>query len=62
MLKSSEDKNATMSKNHRVHKVDEFSEGDHPSKYQQTLKLILIYSDIPKKVIIVNSENCRNKA
>ena len=61
ILKSSEDKNATMSKNHKAHKVDESSEGDHPSKYEQTHKLTLIYSDIPKKVIIENSENCRNK-
>ena len=55
ILKSSEDKNATMSKNHKAHKVDESSEGD------QTHKLTLIYSDIPKKVIMENSENCRNK-
>lgn len=62
ILKSSEDKNTTMSKNHRADKVDESSEGDHPSKCEQTHKLRLIYSDIPKKVIIENSENCRNKA
>ena len=38
-----------------VHKV-ESSEGDFPSKYEQTHKLMLICSDVSKKAITENSK------
>ena len=39
----------------RVNKV-ESSEGDRSSKYERTNKLMLIYSDMPKKAITKDSK------
>lgn len=47
ILKSNKDKMSAILLVHRV----KSSEGDRPSKYEQTHKLMLIWSNVPKKAI-----------
>ena len=56
MLKFNKREIVTMSGILIAHKV-ESSEGDRPSKYEQTHKLMLICSDVPKKAITENSKS-----
>ena len=52
ILKSNKDKMSAILLVHRV----KSSEGDGPSKYEQTHKLMLICDGVPKRAIIENSK------